>query len=139
MIFRDTIAAIATPPGVGGIGLIRISGPEAEGIARRLFRSSRPPSVFLSHRLYHGRIVAPETGDVLDEVLIAFLKAPGSYTGEDTIEISCHGGPLILRTGLAEGLRAGARPAARGGFTKRAFLNNRSDLSQARAVPQGIT
>ncbi|MBU0574870.1 MAG: tRNA uridine-5-carboxymethylaminomethyl(34) synthesis GTPase MnmE [Proteobacteria bacterium] len=134
MTFRDTIAAIATPPGVGGIGLIRITGPEAEGIARRLFRSSRPLSVFLSHHLYHGQIVAPETGDVLDEVLIAFLKAPGSYTGEDTIEISCHGGPLILRTVLDEVLRAGARPAERGEFTKRAFLNNRLDLSQAEAV-----
>ncbi|MBU2234567.1 MAG: tRNA uridine-5-carboxymethylaminomethyl(34) synthesis GTPase MnmE [Proteobacteria bacterium] len=134
MTFRDTIAAIATPPGVGGIGLIRITGPEAEGIARRLFRSSRPLSAFLSHHLYHGQIVAPETGDVLDEVLIAFLKAPGSYTGEDTIEISCHGGPLILRTVLDEVLRAGARPAERGEFTKRAFLNNRLDLSQAEAV-----
>ena len=139
MTFRDTIAAIATPPGVGGIGLIRISGPEAEGIARRLFRSSGPLSVFLSHHLYHGQIVAPETGDVLDEVLIAFLKAPGSYTGEDTIEISCHGGPLILRTVLDEVLRAGARPAERGEFTKRAFLNNRLDLSQAEAVLDVIT
>ncbi|MBU3932696.1 MAG: tRNA uridine-5-carboxymethylaminomethyl(34) synthesis GTPase MnmE [Proteobacteria bacterium] len=139
MTFRDTIAAIATPPGVGGIGLIRITGPEAEGIARRLFRSSRPLSVFLSHHLYHGQIVAPETGDVLDEVLIAFLKAPGSYTGEDTIEISCHGGPLILRTVLDEVLRAGARPAERGEFTKRAFLNNRLDLSQAEAVLDVIT
>ena len=139
MTFRDTIAAIATPPGVGGIGLIRISGPEAEGIARRLFRSSRPLSVFLSHHLYHGQIVAPETGDVLDEVLIAFLKAPGSYTGEDTIEINCHGGPLILRTVLDEVLRAGARPAERGEFTKRAFLNNRLDLSQAESVLDVIT
>ena len=139
MIFRDTIAAIATPPGVGGIGLIRASGPEAEGIARRLFRPLRPLSSFLSHHLYHGHIVAPETGDVLDEVLVSFLKAPGSFTGEDTLEISCHGGPLILRTVLDEVLRAGARPAERGEFTKRAFLNDRLDLAQAEAVLDVIT
>ncbi|MBU2053417.1 MAG: tRNA uridine-5-carboxymethylaminomethyl(34) synthesis GTPase MnmE [Proteobacteria bacterium] len=138
-MFRDTIAAIATPPGVGGIGLIRASGPEAEGIARRLFRPLRPLSSFLSHHLYHGHIVAPETGDVLDEVLVSFLKAPGSFTGEDTLEISCHGGPLILRTVLDEVLRAGARPAERGEFTKRAFLNNRLDLAQAEAVLDVIT
>jgi len=138
MTFRDTIAAIATPPGIGGVGLIRISGPAAEGIARRLFRPL-PPADFLSHHLYHGEIVSPETGAVLDEVLIAFLKGPRSYTGEDTLEISCHGGPLILRTVLEEVLRAGARPAERGEFTKRAFLNDRLDLSQAEAVLDIIT
>ncbi len=138
MTFRDTIAAIATPPGIGGVGLIRISGPAAEGIARRLFRPL-PPADFLSHHLYHGEIVSPETGAVLDEVLVAFLKGPRSYTGEDTLEISCHGGPLILRTVLEEVLRAGARPAERGEFTKRAFLNDRLDLSQAEAVLDIIT
>ena len=147
MIGRDTIAAIATPPGIGGIGLIRVSGTEAEGIARRLFRTARPLDAFLSHHLYHGEIVAPETGAVLDDVLVAFLKGPHTYTGEDTLEISCHGGPLILRTVLAEVVRAGARPAERGEFTKRAFLNGRLDLSQAEAVldlitaktPEGLT
>lgn len=147
MIGRDTIAAIATPPGIGGIGLIRVSGMEAEGIARRLFRTARPLVAFLSHHLYHGEIVAPETGAVLDDVLFAFLKGPHTYTGEDTLEISCHGGPLILRTVLAEVVRAGARPAERGEFTKRAFLNGRLDLSQAEAVldlitaktPEGLT
>ncbi len=134
MTGRDTIAAIATPPGIGGIGVIRISGTEAEGIARRLFRTAQPIDAFLSHHLYHGEIVAPETGAVLDDVLIAFLKGPHTYTGEDTLEISCHGGPLILRTVLAEVVRAGARPAGRGEFTKRAFLNGRLDLSQAEAV-----
>ena len=106
MISRDTIAAIATPPGIGGIGLIRVSGKAAEGIARRLFRTARPLDAFLSHHLYHGEIVAPETGAVLDDVLVAFLKGPHTYTGEDTLEISCHGGPLILRTVLAEVVRA---------------------------------
>jgi tRNA modification GTPase len=133
MIFRETITAIATPPGIGGIGLIRISGPAAEGIARRLFRPS-PPGGFLSHHLYHGEIISPTAGDVLDDVFIALLKGPRSYTGEDTLEISCHGGPLILRTVLEEVLRAGARPAEPGEFTKRAFLNDRLDLTQAEAV-----
>jgi tRNA modification GTPase len=138
MTFRDTIAAIATPPGIGGVGLIRVSGPAAEEVARRLFRPS-PPGNFLSHHLYHGEIVSPATGAVLDEVLISFLKGPRSYTGEDTLEINCHGGPLVLRTVLEEVLRAGARPAGRGEFTKRAFLNDRLDLPQAEAVLDIIT
>ncbi|MCX5837070.1 MAG: tRNA uridine-5-carboxymethylaminomethyl(34) synthesis GTPase MnmE, partial [Deltaproteobacteria bacterium] len=138
MTYRDTIAAIATPPGIGGVGLIRVSGSAAEEITRLLFRPS-PPGNFLSHHLYHGEIVSPATGAILDEVLIAFLKGPRSYTGEDTLEISCHGGPLILRTVLEEVLRAGARPAERGEFTKRAFLNDRLDLAQAEAVLDIIT
>ncbi|MCL5807748.1 MAG: tRNA uridine-5-carboxymethylaminomethyl(34) synthesis GTPase MnmE [Deltaproteobacteria bacterium] len=139
MIGRDTIAAIATPPGIGGIGVIRISGTAAEGIARRLFRAARPLEAFLSHHLYHGEIVAPETGAVLDDVLVTLMKGPHTYTGEDTLEINCHGGPMILRTVLAEVVQAGARPAARGEFTKRAFLNGRLDLSQAEAVLDMIT
>jgi tRNA modification GTPase len=138
MTFRDTIAAIATPPGIGGVGLIRVSGPAAEGIAQRLFHPL-PPGNFLSHHLYHGRIIAPTTGAVLDEVLVAFLKGPHSYTGEDTLEISCHGGPLILRTVLEAVFQTGARPAERGEFTQRAFLNNRLDLAQAEAVLDIIT
>ncbi len=139
MTFRDTIAAIATPPGVGGVGVIRVSGPSAEGIARRLFRPSRPLAAFLSHHLYHGEIVAPDTDTTLDDVLTAFMKGPHTYTGEDTLEISCHGGSLILRTVLDEVFKAGARPAERGEFTKRAFLNNRLDLSQAEAVLDLVT
>ena len=138
MTFRDTIAAIATPPGIGGVGLIRVSGPTAEGIAQRLFRPL-PPGNFLSHHLYHGKIIAPTTGAILDEVLVAFLKGPHSYTGEDTLEISCHGGPLILRTVLEAVFQTGARPAERGEFTQRAFLNNRLDLAQAEAVLDIIT
>src|SRR5450830_764166 len=138
MTFRETIAAIATPPGIGGVGLIRVSGPTAEGIAQRLFRPL-PPGNFLSHHLYHGKIIAPTTGAILDEVLVAFLKGPHSYTGEDTLEISCHGGPLILRTVLEAVFQTGARPAERGEFTQRAFLNNRLDLAQAEAVLDIIT
>ena len=139
MTFGETIAAIATPPGVGGIGVIRVSGPAATDIARRIFRPFRPRPDLLSHHLYHGRIIAPETNAVLDDVLVSLLKAPHSYTGEDTLEISCHGGPLILRTVFEEVLRAGARPAGRGEFTKRAFLNDRLDLSQAEAILDAIT
>lgn len=138
MTSTDTIAAIATPPGMGGVGLIRISGPAAAAIARRLFRPL-PPSGFLSHHLYHGEIFTPGTGAVLDEVLVAFLKGPHSYTGEDTLEINCHGGCLILRSVMEEVLRAGARPAERGEFTRRSFLNGRLDLAQAEAVLDMIT
>ncbi len=135
----DTIAAIATPPGIGGIGLIRVSGPASEEIARRLFKPPHPLASLLSHHLYHGEIVAPETGAVLDDVLAAFMRGPRTYTGEDTFEINCHGGPLILRTVLGAVFRAGARPAEPGEFTKRAFLNGRLDLSQAEAVLEMIT
>ena len=139
MTGRDTIAAIATPPGIGGIGMIRVSGPASAGIARRVFRPLHPPVSFLSHHLYHGEIVASETGAILDDVLVAFMRGPRTFTGEDTFEISCHGGPLILRSVLAEVIRAGARPAEGGEFTKRAFLNGRLDLSQAEAVLDMIT
>jgi len=134
MSLRDTIAAIATPPGVGGIGVIRISGQEAEGIVLRLFRPSHPMEGLVSHHLHHGQIVSPRSGEVLDEVLVTLLKAPHSFTGEDTVELHCHGGPYVLRAVIEEVLRLGARPAERGEFTKRAFLNDRIDLAQAEAV-----
>ncbi len=134
MTFADTIAAVATPPGTGGIGIVRVSGPKSEDIAARLFRPSRPGLTLTSHRLRHGRIVSARSGGVLDEVLVALMKKPQSYTGEDVLEIHCHGNPLILETVLAEVVHAGARPAEPGEFTKRAFLNNRIDLCQAEAV-----
>ncbi len=133
MLFADTIAAIATPPGTGGIGVIRISGPDAEEIARHIV-TPIPLQGFASRRLYHGDIVSPETGEILDDALIAFFRKPHSFTGEDTLEISCHGGPLILQTVMEAVLRAGARPAKHGEFTRRAYLNNRLDLAQAEAV-----
>jgi len=139
MTFRETIAAIATPPGIGGIGVIRVSGTGAEQIALRLFRPDRPVAALQSHRLYHGEIIDPGTGTLLDDVLLSLLKAPRSYTGEDTVEISCHGGPFILRTVLEAVLKSGARLAERGEFTKRAFLNDRLDLAQAEAVCDLIT
>ncbi len=99
-----------------------------------MFSPAKKPCPFASHHLYHGDIVYPGSGIVLDEVLITLMKAPHSFTGEDTIEINCHGGPAILRAVLAEVIKAGARPAEPGEFTRRAFLNDRLDLSQAEAV-----
>jgi tRNA modification GTPase len=139
VIQADTIAAIATPPGTGGIGIIRASGPDAERIGRALFRPRNAPEAFRSHRLYHGDILCPSTGRILDEVLVAFLRAPHSFSGEDTLEIHCHGGPLICEEVLQAVLRAGARPAGPGEFTRRAFLNGRIDLTQAEAVQEMIS
>lgn len=135
MILGDTIAAVATARGPGGIGIIRISGPEAEGILRRIFRPRREgPLPMESHRLHLGRVVAPEPETVLDEVLATIMKAPHSYTGEDVAEIHCHGGVLLLERILSEVVRSGARPAGPGEFTRRAFLNDRISLAQAEAV-----
>jgi len=131
---EDTIAAIATPPGAGGIGIIRVSGPKVWDIARLLFKSSKGNDAYRSHHLYYGDIIAPETGTVIDEVLMALMMKPHSYTGEDVLEINCHGGSLILQSVLAEVMKAGARLAEPGEFTRRAFLNNRIDLTQAEAI-----
>jgi len=133
-MLKDTIAAIATPAGIGGIGIVRASGSEAENILHLLFQSSHHLSLFKPRRLYHGDLIDPETGQVLDEVLVSLMKGPHSYTGEDTAEIFCHGGILILESVLTAVLKAGARVAERGEFTRRAFLHDRIDLSQAEAV-----
>ncbi|PID73874.1 MAG: tRNA uridine-5-carboxymethylaminomethyl(34) synthesis GTPase MnmE [Desulfobacterales bacterium] len=139
-----TIAAIATPPGSGGIGIIRISGPNALAACLAVFRrhlESTPgndgrTSVFspASHRLYHGFAVSPKTGLLLDEVLFCYMRAPRSYTREDVAEIHCHGGPAALHQVLEAVLAAGAAPADPGEFTRRAFLNGRIDLPRAEAV-----
>ena len=135
----DTIAAIATPPGVGGIGIVRVSGPDVEKLCSTLFRSPAVAAPLKSHHLYHGDIISPETGSVIDEVLIAVMRRPRSYTGEDVLEIHCHGGRLILQTVLEAVIRAGARPAEPGEFTRRAYLNGRMDLTQAESVMDLIT
>jgi len=134
LAWNDTIAAIATPPGTGGLGVIRISGPRAEEIARGLFKPAQKITAFESHRLYHGDIVASASGAVLDEVLLVLMKKPRSYTGEDTLEVYCHGGQQILHSVLQEAVALGCRPAEPGEFTKRAFLNFRLDLAQAEAI-----
>lgn len=133
-----TIAAIATPPGVGGIGVIRISGLDAADIARKVFRRPSGKAVDLtrmpSHRLVYGTINDPATDERIDDVLLSWMRGPNTYTREDVVEISCHGGPVPLRETLRVILAAGARPAERGEFTLRAFLNGRLDLTQAEAV-----
>jgi tRNA modification GTPase len=131
----ETIAAVATPPGEGGIGIIRVSGPQAFPIAARIFQRARATQRPLqSHRIYFGTIRDPETGEVLDRALLLTFRAPHSYTGEDVVEFSCHGSPLLLRRVLQLIWREGARPAQPGEFTQRAFLNGKLDLAQAEAV-----
>ena len=130
----DTIAAIATPLSNSGIGIIRISGPEAFSVVERIFRKKNGKEIDWdkSHQVHYGWIVQGE--EILDEVLVLVMKGPHSYTAEDTAEIDCHGGSLMMKRILETVLRHGARPAKPGEFTKRAFLNGRMDLSQAEAV-----
>jgi tRNA modification GTPase len=138
-MYQDTIAAIATPPGEGGIGIVRLSGPAAGEIGARLFRRGAhqrtvTPTELTSHRLYYGTIVDAEHGRTVDEVMLVRMTPPKTYTREEVVEISCHGGPVPVREVLALCLRHGARLAEPGEFTLRAFLNGRIDLSQAEAV-----
>ena len=132
---NDIIAAIATPPGVGGIGVIRVSGTDAFNLVLPLLRQSGGrtdlPS---SHTLTYGHIINQQSGELLDEVLVAFMRAPHTYTREDVVEIQGHGGPLLLSRILRVVLAQGARMANPGEFTLRAFLNGRLDLAQAEAV-----
>ena len=132
----DTIAAIATPPGEGGLAVLRLSGPRAFAIADQCFvpagKRNRLPSVADSHTLQFGKIL--RAGEVIDEVLLAVLRAPRTFTREDTVEISCHGGILPAKLILDTLLLHGARLAEPGEFTRRAFLNGRIDLAQAEAV-----
>jgi tRNA modification GTPase len=142
----DTIAAVATPFGTGGIGIIKISGKDAFSIANAIFQRSRavPQDAsdepcdhgfpLKSHRLYYGHIVHSGTQKVLDEVLLALMKAPLTYTREDIVEINTHSGPVVLASILDLVLKTGARLAEPGEFTKRAYLNGRIDLTQAEAV-----
>jgi tRNA modification GTPase len=132
--FEDTIAAIATPIGAGGIGIIKISGPEAWAIGRRLFDQSGSLETIQSHHLHHGHIVDSKTEKTVDEVLVSFMRAPSTYTREDVVEINCHSGFAVLDRILGLVIRAGARLAEPGEFTRRAFLNGRIDLTQAEAV-----
>jgi len=132
----DTIAAISTPLGQGGIGIVRLSGDEALAIGRRLFRpaTSWRGNGIEPNRLYYGHVVAPGTGHRVDEVLLSYMAAPHSFTRQDVVEINAHGGPVPLREILALCLAEGARLAREGEFTLRAFLNGRIDLAQAEAV-----
>jgi len=133
---NDTIAAISTAVGEGGIGIVRISGPEAVTVVDSIFKNKKglPLHQRKSHSILIGNIVSPEDGAVVDEVLVSVMRAPNTYTKEDVVEINCHGGGVALRKTLGLAIKAGARPAEPGEFTKRAFLNGRIDLAQAEAV-----
>ncbi|MEN6357154.1 MAG: tRNA uridine-5-carboxymethylaminomethyl(34) synthesis GTPase MnmE [Armatimonadota bacterium] len=131
----DTIAAIATPVGSAGIGVIRISGPKALSAASRLFTCGDKDIAKLpTHTAHHGTLIDPKTGSAIDDVVLTIFRSPASYTGEDVVEISCHGGIAVLRRALSAALDAGSRLAEPGEFTKRAFLNGKIDLAQAEAV-----
>ena len=133
---NDTIAAISTGLSAGGIGIVRISGPEAIDVADKIFKDGAGKGHCLmemsANTIKHGYIYKDNI--LLDEVLVTVMKAPHTYTAEDVVEINCHGGILVTRKVLETVIEAGARPAAPGEFTKRAFLNGRIDLSQAEAV-----
>src|SRR5208282_5600368 len=136
MILDDTIAAIATPLGEGGLAVVRVSGAQALAIADKSFlpagNQSLKPSAAPTHTIHYGKII--RGGKVIDEVLLAVLRAPHTFTREDTVEISCHGGILPAKLVLDAILAAGAKLAEPGEFTRRAFLNGRIDLAQAEAV-----
>ena len=143
MKFDDTIAAIATPRGEGGIGIVRVSGPLAIPIASQLFRPSRAvsPAELPSHTLTHGYVIDTSNSDaeIVDEVMLGIMRSPKTYTTEDIVEFNCHGGTVPITAVLDLVVKAGARLAEPGEFTKRAFLNGRLDLAQAEAVAELIS
>ena len=130
----ETIAAVATPPGEGGVAIVRISGDRALEVAEKVY--SGPLRSYLSHTVHFGRIMKQD--EIIDEVLIVVMKNPRSYTGEDTVEIHCHGGSLVTRRVLQTILEAGARAALPGEFTFKAYMNGKLDLAQAEAVQELI-
>ena len=133
MHLDDTIVAIATPPGRGGIGVVRLSGPEATSIALPMLRLPHAGEL-QPNRAHFGELIDPGTGERIDEVVVNFFAKPHSYTTDDVVEISCHGSPVVLRHVVEAALARGARLAEPGEFTMRAFLNGRLDLTQAEAV-----
>lgn len=136
-MLTDTIAAISTPPGEGGIGIVRLSGDNSVAIAKKVFIPGSREKKWWSkpgYRLYYGHIIEPESKETIDEVLMGVMFAPFSYTKEDVIEFNCHGGIIPLRRVLETVLKQGARLAEPGEFSRRAFLNGRLDLVQAEAV-----
>ncbi|MFA5839714.1 MAG: tRNA uridine-5-carboxymethylaminomethyl(34) synthesis GTPase MnmE [Candidatus Margulisiibacteriota bacterium] len=128
----DTIAAIVTPPGVGGVGIIRISGRASKSILRSVFKSKK--SNISSHVMVHGWIENPKTNENIDEAMACLMESPRSFTGEDVVEFYCHGSPTILQAVLSLVVEQGGRVAERGEFSKRAFLNGKIDLPQAEAI-----
>lgn len=135
-VLDDTIVAIATAMGEASIGIIRISGPAAVAIGKKIFIPHKNKNWYIgdNYKLVYGLVTEPESEEVLDEVLLSLMRGPHSFTAEDVVEISCHGGIIPLRRTLAAVLRAGARLAEPGEFSKRAFLNGRLDLAQAESI-----
>ena len=133
MYIRDTIAAVSTPPGNGGIGIIRVSGDQAAVVGKTVFTSVSDGG-FVSHRFYFGTLCDAVTGEKVDEAMAVLMRSPRSYTREDVLELHCHGGWLVVERVLALVLACGVRLAEPGEFTRRAFLNGRIDLIQAEAV-----
>src|SRR5699024_9561572 len=130
----DTIAAISTPVGEAGIAVIRVSGPDAVRIADQIYQGKSSLSEADTHTVHYGHIIDPDSGEQIDEVLVTVMRAPRTFTREDVVEISCHGGMVPVQNVLEALFSSGARSAEPGEFTKRAFLNGRIDLSQAEAV-----
>jgi tRNA modification GTPase len=139
MMHSDTIAAISTPAGAGGIGVVKISGPDALETVLPLLKSRNNSSTYVSHHLYYGIVMDPQSQKTIDEVLFSIMRAPHSYTREDVVEIQAHGSQCGLHKILELVLKQGVRLAEPGEFTKRAFLNGRIDLTQAEAVAELIS
>lgn len=135
MIYNDTIAAISTAPGIGGIGIVRVSGEKAIEIVDKVFKAASKKKLIdaPTHTIHYGHIV-DQSGKTIDEVLVMLMKGPKTFTRDDVVEINCHGGPVPLEAVLMEIIRNGARIADNGEFTKRAFLNGRIDLAQVEAI-----
>lgn len=136
-----TIAAIATAvaAGAGSVAIVRVSGPDAVAVGRRLFRPAGRRQRWESHRVLYGHVLEPATGQVIDEVLLLLMLAPRSFTGEDVVEFHCHGGLICVQRVLEQVLASGAEAAPPGAFCQRAFLNGRLDLTQAEAVAQMVS
>lgn len=134
LYYEDTIAALSTPYGTGGISIIRISGEKAFEVADKIFISSKPMEALASHTITYGKIIDPSTKETVDEVLLSKMSKPQTFTREDVVEINCHGGIVVVNRVLELLFKYGARPAEAGEFTKRAFLNGRIDLSQAEGI-----
>ncbi len=131
---EDTIAAISTALGEGGIGIVRISGQSSFSILDRIFIREKSENEYINRHMYYGKIVNPENNEMVDEVLAVYMRGPNTYTCEDVVEINCHGSIISQKRILDLALNNGARLAEHGEFTKRAFLNGRLDLSQAEAI-----
>ena len=134
MSLNDTIVACATAAGYSSIAVLRVSGPQAHEFVNYLFHIKGSESDLLPNRAYFGDLIDPVISEVIDKVLVTFFKAPSSYTGEDSVEISCHGNPVIIEKITSSLVNTGCRPAQRGEFTRRALLNGKIDLIQAEAI-----